>query len=117
VLGEIVGVDGADGFVALKVFFLLRPPLCNESPLAAAARLILVPYTTPMFAAWTATINVTAALVGSMRTLIGARLSERMRDLAMRSIGLVTPLVGHEAFLRFRRTSTQLVPIRKREGR
>jgi hypothetical protein len=117
VLGEIEGVDGADSSVALKVFFLVRPPLCNEPPLAAGARLILVPYTTPMFRTWTATINVAAALVGGVRTLIGARLSERVRDTAMRSIGLVTLLVGLQSFLRFHRTSTQLVPTRKRERR
>jgi uncharacterized membrane protein YqgA involved in biofilm formation len=70
-----------------------------------------------MFGAWTATINVAAAMVGSIKTLIGARLSERMRDIAMHSIGLVTLLVGLQAFLRFHRTSTQLVPTRKRKRR
>jgi uncharacterized protein len=54
-------------------------------------------------------INVVAVLAGgSLGTLIGARLSEGMRETAMHAIGLVTVLVGIQSFLRF---DNPLVPL------
>ena len=54
-------------------------------------------------------INVVAVLVGaSIGTLVGARLSEWMRETAMHAIGLVTILVGVQSFLRF---GNPLVPL------
>ena len=47
-------------------------------------------------------INVAAVLIGGgIGTLVGARLSEGMRETAMSAIGLVTVLVGVHSFLRF----------------
>lgn len=47
-------------------------------------------------------INVAAVLAGAgLGILIGARLSEGMRQIAMNAIGLVTVLVGIQSFLRF----------------
>ena len=43
-----------------------------------------------------------------MGTLIGARLSEGMRETAMHALGLVTVLVGIQSFLRF---DNPLVPL------
>src|SRR3712207_2203111 len=54
-------------------------------------------------------INVVAVLVGGgIGTLVGARLSEGMRQTAMHAIGLVTLLVGIQSFLRF---DNRLVPL------
>jgi uncharacterized membrane protein YqgA involved in biofilm formation len=54
-------------------------------------------------------INVVAVLVGAgVGTLVGARLSEGMRETAMYAIGLVTLLVGIQSFLRF---DNPLVPL------
>src|SRR5215203_5890952 len=54
-------------------------------------------------------INVVAVLVGAgVGTLVGARLSEGMRETAMHAIGLVTLLVGIQSFLRF---DNPLVPL------
>jgi uncharacterized membrane protein YqgA involved in biofilm formation len=54
-------------------------------------------------------INVAAVLAGaSLGTVIGARLSEGMRETAMHAIGLVTVLVGIQSFLRF---DNPLVPL------
>jgi uncharacterized protein len=54
-------------------------------------------------------INVVAVLVGAgIGTLVGARLSEGMRETAMHAIGLVTLLVGIQSFLRF---DNPLVPL------
>ena len=56
-------------------------------------------------------MNVVAVLVGGgVGTLVGARLPERMRETAMRAIGLVTLLVGVSNFLELARASTQIVP-------
>ena len=47
-------------------------------------------------------INVVTVLTGaSLGTVLGARLSEGMRETAMNAIGLVTVLVGIQSFLRF----------------
>ena len=44
-------------------------------------------------------INVVAVVVGAgIGTLVGARLSEGMRETAMHAIGLVTLLVGIQSF-------------------
>ena len=96
----------AQGFL----FFVPRSVTSRLSRLGRAQS--PCPTLTPMFGAWTA-IDVAAGLFGGIRTLIGARLSEGMRDTAMHSIGLVTLLVGVQTFLRFYRTSTQLVLNRK----
>ena len=54
-------------------------------------------------------INVVAVLAGgSIGTVVGARLSEGMRETAMHAIGLVTLLVGIQSFLRF---DNPLVPL------
>ncbi len=54
-------------------------------------------------------INVVAVLVGAgIGTLVGARLSEGMRETAMHAIGLVTLLVGIQSFLSF---DNPLVPL------
>jgi uncharacterized membrane protein YqgA involved in biofilm formation len=54
-------------------------------------------------------INVVAVLAGgSIGTIVGARLSEGMRETAMHAIGLVTLLVGVQSFLRF---DNALVPL------
>src|SRR5215210_7966030 len=54
-------------------------------------------------------INVVAVLAGAgLGTLIGARLSEGMRETAMNAIGLVTVLVGIQSFLRL---DNPLVPL------
>jgi len=54
-------------------------------------------------------INVVAVLAGAgIGTLVGARLSEGMRETAMHAIGLVTLLVGIQSFLRF---DNPLVPL------
>ena len=54
-------------------------------------------------------INVVAVLVGAgIGTLVGARLSEGMREAALQAIGLVTLLVGIQSFLRF---DNPLVPL------
>ena len=54
-------------------------------------------------------INVVAVVVGAgIGTLVGARLSEGMRETAMHAIGLVTLLVGIQSFLRF---DNPLVPL------
>ena len=56
-------------------------------------------------------INVVAVQVGGgIGTLVGARLSEGMRETAMHAIGLVTLLVGIQSFLELATTSTQKVP-------
>jgi uncharacterized membrane protein YqgA involved in biofilm formation len=54
-------------------------------------------------------INIATVLAGgSLGTVIGARLSEGMRETAMNAIGLVTVLVGIQSFLRF---DNPLVPL------
>src|SRR5918997_3125778 len=54
-------------------------------------------------------INVAAVVAGAgLGTLVGARLSEGMRETAMHAIGLVTVLVGIQSFLRF---DNPLVPL------
>ena len=54
-------------------------------------------------------INVAAVVAGAgLRTLVGARISEGMRETAMHAIGLVTVLVGIQSFLRF---DNPLVPL------
>jgi uncharacterized protein len=54
-------------------------------------------------------INVVTVLAGGiLGTLIGARLSEGMRETAMHAIGLVTVLVGIQSFLRL---DNPLVPL------
>jgi uncharacterized protein len=54
-------------------------------------------------------INVVTVLAGGfLGTLIGAKLSEGMRETAMNAIGLVTVLVGIQRFLRF---DNPLVPV------
>ena len=54
-------------------------------------------------------INVAAVLAGaSLGPVVGARLSEGMRETAMHAIGLVTVLVGIQSFLRF---DNPLVPL------
>jgi len=54
-------------------------------------------------------INFAAVLAGaSLGTVVGARLSEGMRETAMHAIGLVTVLVGIQSFLRF---DNPLVPL------
>jgi uncharacterized protein len=54
-------------------------------------------------------INVVTVLAGgTLGTLIGARLSEGMRETAMHALGLVTVLVGIQSFLRF---DNPLVPL------
>lgn len=54
-------------------------------------------------------INCAAVLAGaSLGTVVGARLSEGMRETAMHAIGLVTVLVGIQSFLRF---DNPLVPL------
>ncbi len=56
-------------------------------------------------------INVVAVLVGGgIGALVGAKLPERMRETAMRAIGIVTLLIGVSNFLELATTSTQLVP-------
>jgi uncharacterized protein len=57
-------------------------------------------------------INVVAVLVGAgIGTLVGARLSEGMRETAMHAIGLVTLLVGVQSFLRFENPLVPLVSV------
>ena len=54
-------------------------------------------------------INVVAVLVGGgIGTLVGAKLPERMRETAMRAIGIVTLLIGVSNFLEF---DNPLVPL------
>jgi uncharacterized protein len=54
-------------------------------------------------------INIVTVLAGgAVGTVIGARLSEGMRETAMNAIGLVTVLVGIQSFLRF---DNPLVPL------
>jgi uncharacterized membrane protein YqgA involved in biofilm formation len=54
-------------------------------------------------------INIVTVLAGgTLGTVIGARLSEGMRETAMNAIGLVTVLVGIQSFLRF---DNPLVPL------
>ena len=54
-------------------------------------------------------INIVTVLAGgTLGTVIGARLSEGMRETAMDAIGLVTVLVGIQSFLRF---DNPLVPL------
>jgi len=56
-------------------------------------------------------INVVAVLVGGgIGTLVGARLSEGMRETAVHAIGLVTLLVGIQSFLKLATTSTRIAP-------
>ena len=53
-----------------------------------------------------------AVLVGGgIGTLVGARLSEGMRETAMNAIGLVTVLVGVQSFLRFDNVLVPLVSV------
>ena len=57
-------------------------------------------------------INVVAVLVrAGIGTLVGARLSEGMRETAMHAIGLVTLLVGIQSFLRFDKSLVPLVSV------
>src|SRR3712207_1030789 len=57
-------------------------------------------------------INVVAVLIGGgIGTLVGARLSEGMRETAMNAIGLVTVLVGVQSFLRFDNVLVPLVSV------
>jgi uncharacterized membrane protein YqgA involved in biofilm formation len=52
-------------------------------------------------------INVVAVLVGGgIGTLVGAKLPERMRETAMRAIGIVTLLIGVSNFLVLATAST-----------
>ena len=54
-------------------------------------------------------INIVTVLAGgTLGTVIGARLSEGMRETAMHAIGLVTVLVAIQSFLRF---DNPLVPL------
>jgi uncharacterized membrane protein YqgA involved in biofilm formation len=54
-------------------------------------------------------INIVTVLAGgTLGMVIGARLSEGMRETAMHAIGLVTVLVGIQSFLRF---DNPLVPL------
>ena len=54
-------------------------------------------------------INVVTVLAGgTLGTVVGARLSGRMRETAKHAIGLVTVLVGIQSFLRF---DNPLVPL------
>ena len=54
-------------------------------------------------------MNVVTVLVGGgVRTLVGARLPERMRETAMQAIGVITLLVGISNFLRL---DNPLVPL------
>jgi uncharacterized membrane protein YqgA involved in biofilm formation len=56
-------------------------------------------------------INVVAVLVvGGIGTLVGGKLPERMRETAMRAIGIVTLLIGVSNFLKLAKTPTQIVP-------
>ena len=56
-------------------------------------------------------INVVAVLVGGgIGTLVGGKLPGAMRHTAMQAIGIVTLLIGVSRFLKFDRTSTQIVP-------
>ena len=56
-------------------------------------------------------INVVAVLVGGgVGPLVGARLPERMRETAMRAIGIVTLLVGVSNFLELATASIQVIP-------
>jgi uncharacterized membrane protein YqgA involved in biofilm formation len=57
-------------------------------------------------------INVIAVLMGGgIGTLVGARMSEGMRETAMNAIGLVTVLVGVQSFLRFDNVLVPLVSV------
>ena len=57
-------------------------------------------------------INIVTVLAGgSLGTVIGARLSEGMRETAMNAIGLVTVLVGIQSFLRFDNPLMPLVSV------
>lgn len=57
-------------------------------------------------------INVIAVLIGGgIGTLVGARMSEGMRETAMNAIGLVTVLVGVQSFLRFDNVLVPLVSV------
>ena len=54
-------------------------------------------------------INVVAVLVGGgIGTLVGAKLPERMRETAMRAIGIVTLLIGVSNFLELATTGTRI---------
>ena len=56
-------------------------------------------------------INVVAVLVGGgIGTFVGAKQPERMRETAMRAIGIVTLLIGVSNFLELVKASTQVVP-------
>jgi uncharacterized membrane protein YqgA involved in biofilm formation len=56
-------------------------------------------------------INVVAVLVGGgVGTFVGTRLPERMRETAMRAIGIVTLLVGVSNFLELATASIQVIP-------
>jgi uncharacterized membrane protein YqgA involved in biofilm formation len=48
---------------------------------------------------------------GSLGILIGARLSDGMRETAVHAIGLVTVLVGIQSFLRFDHPLVPLVSV------
>jgi len=48
---------------------------------------------------------------GTLGIVIGARLSEGMRETAMNAIGLVTVLVGIQSFLRFENPLVPLVSV------
>ena len=57
-------------------------------------------------------INVVTVLAGgTLGTVVGARLSERMRETAKHAIGLVTVLVGIQSFLRFDNPLVSLVSV------
>jgi uncharacterized membrane protein YqgA involved in biofilm formation len=61
-----------------------------------------------MFGTGTAINIVTVLAGGTLGTVIGARLSEGVRETAMHAIGLVTVLAGIQSFLRF---DNPLVPL------
>ena len=57
-------------------------------------------------------INVVTVLAGgTLGTVVGARLSGRMRETAKHAIGLVTVLVGIQSFLRFDNPLVSLVSV------
>ena len=57
-------------------------------------------------------INIVTVLAGgTLGIVIGAWLSEGMRETAMNAIGLVTVLVGIQSFLRFENPLVPLVSV------
>jgi uncharacterized membrane protein YqgA involved in biofilm formation len=57
-------------------------------------------------------INIVTVLAGgTLGIVIGARLSQGMRETAMNAIGLVTVLVGVQSFLRFDNPIVPLVSV------